>query len=181
MTLSIIVPTTGRDSLRDTLASLVAQPLRVEDEVIVVGGSVAAVKGYRVRHLPCEPGGHFGCEERMQGIAASTGTHLAFLDDDDVWMPETRAVIARAVQTAPDRPHLFRMVYPSGRLLWARPRLKSGNVSTQMIVVPNDPARLGCWTIRREGDYDFLRTMRWPRRDILWHTDVIARLGHDDA
>ena len=190
MSLSIIVPTVGRPSLFNTLASLVSQPLARSpvadahegDEVLVIGGPAEAIvpfASFGVRHIPCPVGGHWGCEERTLGIAQARQSHLAFLDDDDRWVPNARAAIGRAIAMAPDRPILFQMRYASGRVLWAKPVLKIRNVSTQMIVVPNDPARLGRWTVRREGDYDFLASMTWPASDIVWRDEVIAEIGNE--
>lgn len=184
MKLSIIVPTSGRPSLQATLASLVAQPLQTTgpdaDEVLVVGLAHASVLDYAdlgVRYLSTGLGHDWGCYERTHGIAQATGTHLAFLDDDDTWRPEARAAIADAMQTTPDKPVLFRMRYPDGRVLWTDQRLRVGNVSTQMILIPNDRQKLGRWTRRREGDFDFLWSMKWPASEVVWRREVIAQLG----
>jgi glycosyltransferase involved in cell wall biosynthesis len=179
MKLSIIVPTIGRPSLAATLGSLVGQPLD-GDEVLVIGGPAAAVSPWAqdgVRHLPCRQGKHYGCEERTLGISQARGTHLAFIDDDDAWVPGARAAIGDAVAERPDSLLLFQMRYASGRVLWEKPKVRRGNVSTQMIVVPNDPVRLGRWTWRREGDYDFIRTCHWSPHDTVWVAQVIANIG----
>jgi len=182
VSLSIIVPTCGRSSLRHTLASIAEQPLQPDDEVLVCGGpaeAMSAVADYGARYLPLPSGHNWGCAERTHAIAQARGTHLAFLDDDDTWLPSARANIARAVADTPDQPILFRMQYASGRVLWDKPRLIVGNVSTQMIVVPNDPLRLGTWSVRREGDYDFLASMRWRPEAIVWREEVIAQIWKD--
>jgi glycosyltransferase involved in cell wall biosynthesis len=184
MSLSIIVPTVGRPSLQATLASLVAQPLDPGDEVLVVGTAHASVMDFEdrgVRYVPCRMGHNWGCTERALGIAQARGTHLGFLDDDDTWGPGARAAIADAMMQTPTQPVLFRMRYPDGRVLWKTPLMICGNVGTGMILIPNDRTRLGQWSSRYEGDFDFLRTMKWPPNEIVWRTEVITRLGHNNA
>ncbi len=44
---------------------------------------------------------------RNAGIAAASGTHVAFQDADDVWHPEKLAIIARALQAQPQIHFLF--------------------------------------------------------------------------
>jgi hypothetical protein len=180
--LSIVIPTCGRPTLARTLQSLAEQPLDPSDEVLVAGGPVCRMipaAHYGATYVPVPAGKDWGCRERTEAIARAGGTHLAFIDDDDWWLPGARAAIADAMEKTPTVPVLFRMRYRTGRELWAEPELRVGNVSTQMILIPNDANRLGKWTKRREGDYDFLASMRWPRTDIVWRNDVIAQIGKD--
>lgn len=181
MRLSIIVPTVDRPSLTRTLQSIADQPLQTGDEVLVVGGTGEAVLPFAdlgFKHLACQPGRNWGCDERTLGIAAASGSHLAFLDDDDWWTEGARQTIAAAVSDETDRPFLFRMQYAaSGSTLWFTPEVKVGNVSTQMIVVPNRPERLGRWTTRREGDHDFIASWTWQKDQIVWREEVIAMIG----
>jgi len=174
--ISVIVPTTGqRPTLAAALASIECAP---EDEILLVGPTPGPDP--RARHLPCASAHDWGATERTQGMAAARGTHLAFLDDDDVFVPGHRTLMARAIARYPDRPVLFRLTYPNGRWLWDTPALTCGNVSTQMILIPNDPARLGSWQSgRRECDFDFLASMRWPVSSIVWATDVICHRSEE--
>lgn len=178
--ISFIVPTIGRSSLADTLNSIECQG---GDEVIVVGiAERALLKSFpRVRYISCEPGHDWGCKERRIGIADSCERYLAFIDDDDVYTPGSHRLLNSAMHETPGRPVLFRMQYPSGRALWEDPELRCGNVSSQMIFIPNVPSRLGKWTSRREGDFDFLASMKWAVDEIVWRPEVLAKLGHDDA
>jgi glycosyltransferase involved in cell wall biosynthesis len=174
-TISFIVPTIGRASLADTLASIETDP---GDEILVVGDCFRhPPTDPRPRYIPCMAGEDWGCKERTLGIGLARGDYLAFIDDDDVYRTGARAAMREAMRETPDRPVLFRMTYPDGRILWHYPLLRCGNVSTQMVLIPNDPARLGRWTARREGDFDFLASMQWPPDEIAWRYEVIACLG----
>lgn len=176
-TVSYIVPTIGRESLLDTLASIETWP---GDEILVIGKTDLA-DDTRVRWIPCDRGYDWGATERTRGMQAASGDYLAFIDDDDVYLPGARAEIAWTIADTPGRPTLFRIVYPSGGVLWSAPVLREGNVSTQMIVIPRIPHRLGHWSPRREGDYDFLTSMGWAPSAIVWRREVIAQMGHNDG
>jgi len=174
--ISFIVPTIGRPTLYRAIRSIAAQP---GDEVLVIGDSEeaeAVARATGCRFIRCAAGHDWGCAERTAGIAAATGTHLAFLDDDDVYVPGARPRMGAALAHTPDQPILFRMVW-NGALLWARPELACGNVSSQMILIPNNPQKLGQWSPRYEGDFDFLASMKWAPSEIVWNADVIAHLN----
>lgn len=157
--LSVIVATKGRDTLARTLVSIAPQ-LRPGDELIV----------------QCDDSGDVGATPRTAGMRKATGTHLLFMDDDDVYTPGALDVIRAAVLAEPGRVHLFGLTSGQG---WSLPHgdreVRVGNVSTQMIVAPNDPKRLGAWGARRTGDADFiLSTLAHYPDGPRWHDAVIA-------
>ena len=175
--ISFIIPTIGRPTLQAAIDSV--RPM-LADEIIVVGAVPDKVEGC-VRYIHCERGNDWGCRERTLGMAHARGLYLAFLDDDDVYLPDAREMMVEAIRATPGVPILFRMMYPNGYVLWRDPELRCGNVSSDMIVIPNQPAMLGQWTIRREGDFDFLASMKWNHKDIAWRTEVTALQGHNDV
>jgi glycosyltransferase involved in cell wall biosynthesis len=140
-TFSIIVPTTGRPSLPQTLASIVEQ-LEPGDEVLVVR----------------DDSGDFGDTPRNEAMPRARGTHLLFMDDDDQYARGALATIRRFAEDHPGRIGIFRMRFDHGLVLWRRPALEYGNVSTQLIVVPNVPGKLARWERRGDviGDYVFI-------------------------
>ncbi len=176
--ISFIVPTAGaRDTLAETLTSIETLP---GDEILVVGP--VTVTDPRVRVIPTAPVHDWGATERTIGMRLATQPWLAFMDDDDVYAPNHRAFMSCAIADAPDRPILFRMTYPDGHLIWGSPEVSIGNVSTQMMLMPNDPKRLGIWQSgRRECDFDFLETMGWPRAALAWRPEVICHRSDEKS
>jgi glycosyltransferase involved in cell wall biosynthesis len=93
--ISVVIPTHDRrDLLAVTLKSVLRQRDVEFDVTVVDDGSsdgtaelVRAIHDPRVRFLRNEiPQGV--CSARNQGIAATTGAWLAFVDDDDLWAPD---------------------------------------------------------------------------------------------
>lgn len=159
-TLSIIVPTNGRQSLTATVAALVPQ-LDHGDELLIMRDS----------------SGDFGHSARNQMMGRAAGTHLMFIDDDDRHLPGALAIVRDALERHPDRLHLFAISYQDGRILIPGP-IEIGYVSTQMLVVPNQPGRLGTWGDRYEGDYDFVRsTLELRQEEPVMHPMPIALIG----
>jgi hypothetical protein len=173
--ISYIVPTSGRHSLVATLQSIECWP---GDEILVIG-QFHPTGDERPRYFPCGNGNDWGAKERNIGIEHAQGQYLAFMDDDDTYAPGARDAMERVIVETPDRPAIFRMRYPNGMTLWQDPNLRCGNVSTQMIMVPNVPTMLAMWPPRYEGDFLFLDGMKWPKDQIVWNREIIALIGHD--
>lgn len=177
MSISFIVPTIGRSSLARTLHSIRTQQ-DPDDEILVVGDGPAiqrVAEAHGGRFIACPRGQDWGATERQAGIRAATRAYLAFMDDDDIYLAGARAAMAQSIAAAPHRPTLFRMVYAEhGLVLWYHPAILEGNVSTQMMLLPNDVTRLGRWGTRYEGDLDFLRSSTWADQDFVWRPEVIA-------
>jgi glycosyltransferase involved in cell wall biosynthesis len=178
--LSIVIPTLGRDSLARTLASCADA-----DEIIIV---LDTSRG--CRYLPCElppnailvrgrygvTGGHAG---RVSGMQIATGTHLAFMDDDDVFNPGAVQLMRDA---ACDVPVIFRMDHYAHGLLWRDREIRFGNVSTQMYVVPNQPEQFGSWTPHVPGlkepggDYTFIKETVEQMGGVVWRNEIISTI-----
>lgn len=179
MSLSIVIPTLGRETLKDALESC-----KDADEIVVV------LDNSRGGTIPCElppnavlyegnfgvTGGHAG---RQFGIEKATGTHLAFFDDDDVYLPGAMQLMKDA---ACDVPVIFRMDHYELGVLWREPEIYFGNVSTQMYVVPNDPSRFGSWTPvnpslpQPGGDCTFIKETVEKMGGPVWREEVVSIL-----
>lgn len=156
--LSVVVATTGRPTLGRTLASITAQ---------MVPGDELIVEYDRTGDMAATP--------RTRGMHAASGDYVLFMDDDDTYEPGAFDLIRAAVRKDPGRVHLFRLTSGAGWGLGKDPVVRRGNVSTQMVVVPRDPAKFGRWGPRRSGDYDFIAsTLEHYPEGPIWHPEVIA-------
>ena len=147
--LSIIVATRGRKTLKRTLRSISRQ-IRPGDELLVL----------------CDDSGDAGDTARMKAMPRASGSHLAFIDDDDVYAPGALEKLRRFARENPGRIGIFKMKHPVGTTHWreGEPVLRYSNVSTQTFLVPNVPGKLGRWQAGRPrpgggeyaGDYVFI-------------------------
>ena len=104
ISIAAVVPTIGRDSLRRAIGSILEQSHPVS-ELVVVNDSQAqvslvedgAVKGVPV--VEVYTGGLTGeANARNVGIRSATASHIAYLDDDDIWLPHHLKMAVRSLQ-----------------------------------------------------------------------------------
>lgn len=160
---SFIVATLGRETLKDTLASIETLP---GDEILVMR---------QTEPIPWD----FGNSMRNKGIEKATGDYLAFIDDDDVYLPGHRAKMEKAAQENPGKPMLFRFRFAaSGRVVWDEPVFHCGNMGTPSIFVPNQKEMLPQWITETKdkivGDFQFMNHLKWKWRDIVFVDEIIA-------
>lgn len=91
MRVSVIVPTTLRETAIPALQSIRAQLVDAELEVVLVidlpAGSSVPKELITLSDLVIFSGGVGGAGARNAGVSASSGDYVAFLDDDDEWEP----------------------------------------------------------------------------------------------
>ena len=156
VTFSVIVPTKGRETLTRTLAS-VAPQLENGDELLVM-------------RLDCV----WGNEARDLMMAKATGSHLLFMDDDDVYAPGALAIVRSAVAQAPDRFHVFRMRHGDG-VTWASETFAACNIGTPMACFRNGPTARWADDDSPTSDFEFFRqTLVMVGGEPIFHEDVIA-------
>jgi glycosyltransferase involved in cell wall biosynthesis len=178
-TFTVIVPTTGRPTLRHTLASISSQ-LEAGDTLIVVRND----------------DGDFGNQARNRGIEVATTSHLVFLDDDDEWVPGALARMRLFADEQPGRIGIFRCRIEGVAEGPTTPDL--GGTGTQNYVVPNLPGKVGRFrpadlsdpTFRalrpgetaeylsvRLGDVEFIRsTVELQQSEPVWLPEVTTVL-----
>lgn len=162
--ISFIIPSINRATLKRTIDSIEVRP---GDEVIV--------------EFDIPKSGMWGNPQRNQGIARAKGDYLAFIDDDDYYVPGHREIMAQAILENPGKPNLFKILYPNG-MLWETPEVIPGNISTQMILVPNKPDMLYQWLEGRNmADFIFVNKWKWSKDEIIWREEIICFMGHEDG
>jgi glycosyl transferase family 2 len=182
--ISVVVPTIGRPSLLQALRSISSQ-MGPDDEVLVSGDGpqplareITAQFGAGFKYMESDSrADDWGATPRNAALDVAAGDAVAFMDDDDVSLPGALDAVRRGLEENPGRPLIFMMRH-RGRLIWERPELFSGNVSSQMFAVPNVPGRVGRWTTRYEGDFDFITSTLalYPEGSVVFREEVIAEL-----
>jgi glycosyltransferase involved in cell wall biosynthesis len=103
---SVIMPVYNAEAyLHEALESIFSQDYRPIEVVVVDDGSTDGSRDIirafpEIRYLYQENSGH--ARARNRGIREATGTFLAFLDADDLWMPGKLALQMSAFRTDPD-------------------------------------------------------------------------------
>ena len=160
-TFTIIVGTAGRKTLRRTLKSITSQ-LEPGDELFLIR----------------DDSGDAGDTPRNQTMHRAAGSHLLFMDDDDVYVPGAFAKMRRFAEENPGRIGIFRIEYTTGPKRWRVPELKNRNVSTQIFLVPNVPGKLGVWEHRGtvHGDYTFIEETARLQGEPVFVDEVTVRV-----
>jgi len=101
---SVIIPTYNRpDLVMDALTSVLSQTT-ADLECIVVDDGSPVVPSFppdkRIRVL-ARAENRGAAAARNDGVAAATGMFVAFLDDDDLWIPDRLQAISSALDCAP--------------------------------------------------------------------------------
>ena len=180
--LTIAVPTIGRPSLADTLASIARQDLEADDQVLIVYDSFASdpqhveatrqlVENYAFTFVEHNGWVHFfGNPQLNRAIELATGDYFCALGDDDVYVDGAIARMRKAL--APGRALLFQFLSPPYLaindprrvLLWSDRQLRIANISGCCIAAPRAAVVPVSCDLRIEVDYE-------------WIVDIIAKTG----
>lgn len=187
-TLTVIIPTPDGIDLNRCLYSILEQRIVDGDEVIIVGDTQSNPLsemeefirrlGAPFRYIAHAAGYHaWGHPQINAGIAAAQGDYLVFIDDDDAFAPDAFTAIRLAVaERDVPCPHLFRFVAFDRRVLWHTREVQEGHLGGHQFVTPNLPGRLGTWTDRYNGDFDFIVSTLalWPQDAVVWREEIIS-------
>lgn len=128
--------------------------------------------------LALDAGEHaWGHPQVNLGIEHAKGDYLVFIDDDDEFTGDALTNIRRAIRSLPEpTPLMFRFHSKRYGTLWQRKVIEVGCIGGHEFVVPNIPERIGSWTDRYEGDFDFIQSTleRWPANSLVWCEEIIA-------
>lgn len=106
---SVVIPTRNRVALlKRAIASALSQSYGTIEVIVIIDGQDPVTEGFlrsisdpRLRHVSLsERAG--GSEARNVGVRAAVGDWVAFLDDDDSWMPtkiEKQIALARTIKS----------------------------------------------------------------------------------
>lgn len=165
MTISYIIPSINRPTLHRTIESI---EMWHGDEIIL--------------EFDIPKSGRWGNDQRNKGIVRARGDYLAFIDDDDYYVKGHRELMEQAIEENPDKPNLFRIQYPDGNIIWKKRLIIPGNISTQMILIPNKPEMFKPWKDGRNmADFIFVDTWKWPDEEVVWREEIICNMGHPDG
>lgn len=188
---TVVVPTLGRQSLPETLASInrdLAEIIVVADTFEMPATIRDAIKGeakrWACRYLEVDAGHHdWGSPQLQAGYAAAEGDWILNCGDDDCYEPFAFETIKRAIDSiAAPVPMMFRTVlHPSpvrGNtvpvVLWHDPELRNRNITGQCFVIPNVQEKIGRWDIL--VDFGFITsTVELWGGDVAWRTEVISQ------
>jgi glycosyltransferase involved in cell wall biosynthesis len=171
-TISVVVATKGRPTLRSTIESIKTQPLLPGDEVLIaVDGpfpqaiDMAKEAGPSFRWIQSEKNiGYWGHgirnwvfdHQETEEDARLRGDLIAAIDDDNILTPWAFNAIRTAAIKNPGKPLLFRIVTIPGIIIWDKPVVAFNNVDTSSLVCPNVPEKIGRFRLSFGGDYYFI-------------------------
>lgn len=182
---SIFIPTITRPTLGRTLWSIRLQESIPDDEVIVIGDGPQPIARelfeqfrFRGRYVerPKAIPSDWGHGHRNAMMRTANAAWILAMDDDDEYKPGALKTIREALKNGPKVPHIFRMDNdPVVGHVWKIPQMTCGNVSTICFACPNDPEKLGIYTNRYGGDFDFIeKTCSFYPTGPVWREEFIA-------
>lgn len=202
--LAVVIPSTGRDSVRACIDSLLPQ---IGDDYLYLALDRPDVPDdlYQWLHydstwrdnvaaMTCtEALGQFGHPQRNRILHALSEdvTHVWSLDDDDVALPGALDAIRSEVENAPLRWFAFQMRFGPGShapgiVCWRERVVRLGDIGTPCIVMPASAksrwGSLGVDQFGRDygpgyfGDFEMAKSLEAELGPPVWVPEVIAEI-----
>ena len=125
------------------------------------------------RYIECKTDHKWGNMQRNQGILFAQGKYILFMDDDDAYAPGAFDSIRSLLDFS--SLNLFRMIHNKIiGIIWRSKQVQLGNVSSQIIVVPNEFSKLSKWQSLYEGDFLFARDCEASFGNVNWCEPIIS-------
>lgn len=193
ITFSVIIPAWNAvDTISASIDSVLAQTTAPHEIIVVDDGSAdatsALVKGRYKKHvlLITLPENAGPSAARNAGLDAATGSHVCFLDSDDVWHPQKLAVTEGVIRDKPGaalwyhwytsqhfETHAFESVSLS---VLTFPRLIISNpIATPCVILPNTSLRFDD-AMRYTEDHDYFLRAAW-KGEVVFFDAVLTKLG----
>lgn len=153
-----------------------------DGDIDEIKNTVLSLNDQRFKYIPCKFTGHWGNPQRNQLQKIATGTHINYLDHDDVYIPGALGRVAEMSEAFPDKLLVYKIFNIHGQERWERPyEVKPLMIGGQMMVVPND-GDVPDWTPEDyySADLNFCKavTSKYERngRGSVWVPEVIQQL-----
>lgn len=191
-TVSAIIPTLGRDSLTRAISSVRAQDTRATLEVVVVVDK-AYEPSFHKKALEQADAVYFtggrarGGAARNLGVQKATGSVVAYLDDDDEWLPRKTSTQLDMLEAGGEK------TVASCRVEQAMGNGTTASSIPSQVITPGDSplpylfkkrtpsiGRAGIWTSSLMMSTDLARKVPWDEglaRHQDW--DLLHRLHND--
>ena len=156
-----IVVSDGPDpELAETMATMVGQP----------AGTGPWSPRLVYAELPEHPEGkHWGHHARQRGLEIARGDYIAYLDDDDLYLPWHCSTLVSALGEHPEAGFAYtQMEWADRSYRIGREEPLETHIGTPMIMHRRDVLEHGSWD--EAGEYEDWRLVeRWLKAGVNWH------------
>lgn len=153
-----------------------------DGDIPAIKEAVLSYNEPRFKYVPFEFTGHWGNPQRNKLQKIATGTHLNYLDHDDVYIPGALGRVAEMAEMFPEKLLVYKIFNIQGQERWETPYvIKPLMIGGQMMVVPND-GKVPEWTPEDyySADLHFCQAVhaKYERegKGSIWVPEVIQQL-----
>lgn len=179
MKISVITPTWQRHHLllQRCIPSVLAQTVAVEHVVVSDGPdptlrehltNIPVVYAEVAEHAddPC----NYGARARNRGLEVASGDLIAYLDDDNAFMPNHVQLLAEALTDHPDRDFAYSRMFRHGLgdVIGSEPP-GYGQIDSSILMHRKDgPAQFGLWPVPAPYEVDWEFVHAWLTAGATW-------------